>query len=225
MVNSPSGKMTTHPYISLSGERATKKLKHCRLFRWDAGDCKRLHCERCGFRQYVRLAHKIVKSARAKPRIFFVTIYFDFRTHPDLSDLPIFSSTSKDEKLFRQLLTKVLRAVRDKARRTGEKPEYVAVQAFGKMNHRIHKRVHSHVLITWLPDIVPQFTKAHPDRARCTFLEDKVSLLGLSVWIEIPREIDAVARYTAANIKSAIGNPQAKNLRIVRFSQGFEKCQ
>lgn len=209
--------------ISLSGENPPRKpTKHCRLFGWSAGDCQRLHCERCGYRHYLRLSLRIVRAAKKHEKILFVTVYFDWRKKWTYEHLPMFQDTTRDERLFRELLSKVLRSVRDKARREGAEFEYCAVQAFGSFSHRIHKHVHSHVLCTWLPELVPMPVKNHPDRMESDFLSKRAERLGLAVWVENPRSREHVSRYTAANIKSALNLPQAKNLRVVRFSEGFE---
>lgn len=153
--------------------------------------------------------------------LLFITIYYD-RIRVSLDELPLFAIGESGEQKFRLLLTKVLAALRKKARRAGKKMEYVAVIAFGRANHRIHKKVHCHVLATYLPDLIPIPTKAHPERIECRFLTEKLKDMQLIAWVEKPRSKQAVARYTAANLKTVIGKPEMKNVRAFRFSQGYE---
>jgi hypothetical protein len=158
----------------------------------------------------------------SQPELLFVTIYYD-RIRVSLDELPLFVINQYDEQAFRKLITKILTALRKKAKRLGFSFEYVAVLAFGKVNHRIHKKVHCHVLVTYLPDLIHKPTKAHPDRLQCPFLTAKLKELQLVAWIEKPRSKLYVARYTSANLKTVIGKPEMKNIRAFRFSQGFER--
>jgi len=201
-----------------------KKLTHCRKYGWLAGDCERLTCSRCGKSAYARLQARIIHAATRQPVIFFVTIYFNPRQRQDLSDLPLFKDQKIiDEKLFRQTLGKVFRALRDKARRSGCSFEYVLVLALSKVKHKLHKVIHSHALITWLPDLQQRKGSRRKERVECPFLDEKLKRLHMTAWVEIPRQKQAVARYTAQNAKTIIGKPDYKNVRIYRFSEGFEQ--
>jgi hypothetical protein len=196
--------------------------KHCRRFGWLAGDCKRLHCTRCGHDAYRRIAHRIISATMRKTKIFFVTIYHN-RKRQSLADLPLFDFSDGDEKDFRLLISKVLESLRKKMRRLGERLEYVAVLAFGRANHKIHKKVHCHILVTGLPDVKPKPSKAYPDRVECQFLDEKLKGVGLVAWVELPASKLAVARYTAKNLETVIGKEAMKNIRAYRFSKGFEE--
>jgi len=194
---------------------------HCRKFGWLAGDCGMLHCSRCGQAAYRKIAHRIIRATMTKKKIFFVTIYHN-RKRASLAELPLFGFSDGDEKDFRKVVSKILEALRKKMLRLGERLEYVAVIAFGKANHRIHKRVHCHIIVTCLPDLRPKPTKAHPSRLECSFLDVRLEPMQLSTWIELPVSKLAVARYTASNLKTVIGKPEMKNIRAFRFSQGYE---
>ena len=201
-----------------------KQKKHCRRFGWLAGDCGMLACDRCGQRACARLQSRIVHAANQHAQLFFLTIYYDPRKVKDLSSLPLFTDHKKRlEKQLRVLLSKIFRALRDKARREGERLEYVIVLALSKVSHRLHKVLHSHCLITYLPDARQHPSSRRPERLECPWLEKKLASEHLIAWIEIPRSVRAVARYTAQNAQSVIGNPAYSNVRIYRMSQGFEK--
>jgi hypothetical protein len=199
----------------------TQPTAHCRKYRWAVGDCGMLHCSRCGDAAYRRIADRIIRAAMKQTELLFVTVYWSSK-RLSLSELPLFELSIRDEKRFRSLLTKILKSLREKAARMGEQFEYIAVLAFGRANHRIHKKVHAHLLVTWLPHLTSKPTKAHPHRLDCSFLSDKLSGLELSVWIERPVHKQAVARYTATNLKTVVGKPEMKSIRAFRFSQGFE---
>lgn len=201
---------------------ASRESKHCRKFGWLAGDCLRLHCTRCGINAYRQLANRIIRATLRKKKIFFVTIYHN-RKRESLAELPLFGFSDGDEKDFRQIISKVLEALRKKMIRLGERLEYVAVLAFGRANHRIHKKVHCHILMTCLPDVKSKNSTAHPSRVTCQFLDEKLASLDLVAWIENAENKLRVARYTAKNLETVIGNEKMKNVRAIRFSRGYEK--
>lgn len=200
------------------------KQKHCRKFGWNAGDCGMLACTRCGKDAYKKLAARIVRAAQRQAKLFFVTIYFDPRQRKDYSDLPLFEGQKAlDEKLFRLALGKVFRALRDKARRAGIDFQYVLVLALGKVKHKIHKGIHSHALLTFLPDLKPVKGSRRKERVECPFLDKKLQGLQMVAWVEIPRSKRAVARYSAQNLKTVIGKKEYAGVRLFRMSEGFEK--
>lgn len=200
------------------------KPKHCRLFGWNAGNCGMLHCARCGQQAYANLRRRIVAASLRQPSLIFVTIYYDSRHVRDMSDLPLFADhRSELEHLLRRLISKVFRALRDKARRLGCRFEYVVVLALSKVKHRVHKVMHAHALVTWLPDVQKHRTSRRKERLECQWLEKKLADLHLVAWIEKPRSNAAVARYTAENLRTVIGKKEYKNVRIYRFSQGYEQ--
>lgn len=198
--------------------------KHCRKYGWLDGDCNRLTCHRCGKAAYARLQARIMTAAMRHKSVLFLTLYYDPRWLKDLSHLPLFADHKRQtETAFRLLLSKVFRALRDKARRSGCKFEYVVVLALSKVRHRVHKVLHAHALVTWLPDASKHKTSRRPDRLECPWLEKKLAGCHLIGWIEKPRSIPAVARYTAQNAKTIIGKKDYAGLRVYRFSEGFEK--
>lgn len=196
--------------------------KHCRRFGWLAGDCGMLHCTRCGMNAYRQMANRIIRATMKKTKIFFITIYHNHKRQ-SLAELPLFEFGESDEKYFRLIISKVLESLRKKMRRIGERLEYVAVLAFGRANHRVHKKIHCHILLTCLPDIKPRSSKAYPNRLECAWLAEKLEDYQMLAWIELPASKLAVARYTAKNLITVIGKESMKNVRAIRFSQGYEK--
>jgi len=199
------------------------KPKHCRKYGWGAGDCGRLSCSRCGRAAYAELEKRILIAARQHAEILFVTFYYDPRYKQEFDDLPLFKEQKKrDEQVFRATLGKVFRALRDKARRAGKTFEYVIVFALARVKHKIHSRLHSHALITWLPDTTPSKKSRRDTRLDCPFLDKRMNALRMIAWIEKPRKIGAVARYTAKNAKTIIGKKDYAGIRVFRMSEGFE---
>lgn len=202
---------------------ASQQDKHCRYYGWLAGDCGMLACKRCGKNAYARLQARITAAASQHAELFFVTIYYDPRWLKDLSHLPLFKDhKAQIEKQFRVLISKIFRSLRDKARRAGARLEYVVVLALAKVKHRIHKVLHSHALVTWLPDTRHRKNSRRPERLECPWLEKKLSKDHLIAWVEKPRNRHAVARYTAQNAKSIIGKEEYKGIHVYRMSRGFE---
>lgn len=172
--------------------------------------------------QLVRYRQRVRKATLRHPVTYFVTIYFDYRKRANFTDLPLFESLQRDEKIFRQFLSKTLRALRDKARREKQNFQYVCVLALGRFQHRIHRRVHMHMICTWLP-IESDPEKCPTTRLECPWLAEKLAILGLIAWVEIPREIRAVINYTVDNLKTIIGKPEFAGLHTIRFSQEYEE--
>jgi hypothetical protein len=207
---------------SASGE--FRKLKHCRKYGWLAGDCERLTCSRCGREAFRNLSARITKATIRQKSVYFMTLYFDPKYRKVFDDLPMFADQKGiDERTFRKFISSIFRALRDKARRTGCSFEYVIVLALGKVKHRIHKVIHCHALITWLPDLRQHKNSRRKERLDCEFLNKKLSGLHMLAWVELPRSKRAVARYSANNAKSIIGKADYKNVRIYRFSEGYEQ--
>jgi len=125
-----------------------------------------------------------------------------------------------DERLFRKLLSKILRAIRDKLRRQGKSFEYVLILALGKFRHKIHSVIHAHMLVTCLPDCHPKKSR-NPDRLECPFLEKKMDNLHMIAWIEKARSKRAVAAYAAQNLLSVIGKQEFVGVRTYRASEGW----
>lgn len=199
-------------------------LKHCRFYGWKEGDCRMLTCSRCGKLAFARLRAEMLTAAHRHPEIFFLTVYFDPRWLQDLSHLPMFADhKTRSEKTFRDLTGKVFRALRDKARRSGCRFEYLIVFALSRVKHRIHKVLHFHALLTWLPDLEPHKTSKKKERLQSRWLEKKLAGLHLLMWLEKPRSVTAVARYTMQNAKTVIGKKEYKNVRIYRTSEGWKK--
>jgi len=197
---------------------------HCRLYRYSEGDCGMLACARCGKAAYARLQARIVRATRQHAQILFLTVYYEHRWGEDFSDLPLFKDQKKQlENDFRMLASKVFRALRDKARRSGMSFEYCVVFALSKVKHRLHKHLHFHALLTWLPDTKPHPTSKKKERLQSSWLEKKLARLHLVMWLEKPRSKDAVARYTAQNAKTVIGKKGYAGKHVVRMSQGYEK--
>jgi hypothetical protein len=199
-------------------------LKHCRKYGWLAGDCDRLTCQRCGKAAYGRVERRIVKSAARHKSLLFLTIYYDPRWLRDLSHLPLFKDHKREvETAFKALLSKIFRSLRDKARRAGCSFDYCIVLALSKVKHRVHKVLHAHALLTWLPDPKPKKNSKRTDRLECLWLDEKLAGLHLIGWLEKPRSNQAVARYTAQNARTVIGKKDYAGMRVYRMSQGYEK--
>ena len=171
-----------------------------------------------------KLQRRIVVAARRHRKLFFVTIYFDPKWMKDYSDLPLFADQSKlNEKQFRSLISKVFKSLREKAQRQGFEFNYVIVLALSKVKHKLHKVLHSHALVTWLPDLSSHPDSKRKERLKSSWLDKKLKGLHLVAWVETPRNTDAVARYTAQNAKTVIGKKQYAGMRIYPMSQGWEK--
>lgn len=181
-----------------------------------------LACARCGKGAYAALRERIIRTAKQHEQLYFVTLYFDPKYRQDVSDLPLFKDQSRDEKKLLVLLGKIFRALRDKARRAGYSFEYVLVVALGKVRHKYHRRLHSHALVTWLPDLRQKKSK-RPERLESVWLDKKMSSLQMIAWVEKPRSVGSVAAYTAQNLQSVIGKKEYKGMRTFRMSQGWEK--
>jgi hypothetical protein len=196
-------------------------MKHCRKFRYSEGYCGMLACSRCGKRALAQLRQRIVNAMKRHNSLWFVTIYYYAMGQEE--GLPLWAAYSKEkmETVLRQTLNKLLRALRDNARRLGEEFEYVIVVAFGEFHHRYHARPHAHIVCTWLPN--PQVARSRRTRYDVDFLEKRLSDLKLYAWVEMVRENDAVARYIASNAESAVGKSEFAKMKVYRFSQGFEK--
>lgn len=198
---------------------------HCNRYGWGRGDCRRLACSRCGAAEMERLRRRIEAAAACHERIFFVTVYLDYKIFPDYKQYGAGGHDAYFEKVFDHYLKKLIRAMRDMARKAGESLEYVAIMAFGKVRNRIHKHAHSHVLCSWLPsDIIPHRRSKNADRLQSRILDATAKKVYLTVWVEKPRSMGAVVRYSVQNLESAISQKWAKKMKLVRLSKGFEKC-
>lgn len=203
---------------------------HCRLYGLSSGYCGRLNCARCGRIRANQLIDRVIAGSRhhaAQSGIWFVTFYWETREFIPTNGRNGYG----DEKACRLALeedynatiNKVMRSLKDRARREGIKPEYCIVTAYGKFWHKIHRWVHSHLLINWLPDDVhPASTRLHPDKYESDFVFRTAMNRDIAAWIEKPRSVDAVAKYTGQNLREVIGLELPKYKQPIKFSHQWD---
>ncbi len=176
-------------------------------FRWN---CNRFDCRQAIFHVTKSRFVKGANQWMTKKRILFVSCY-----HINAEAAQQWGALQNLKDKFRKLL----RAIKRLASSARETFEYA--WTYGRNGSRASTRrgIHTHGLMTWLPDMVSEPTSAHPSRQRSAALERLATRLGLRVWIEEAESSEAVAVYCMKNVLALSGESLPPRFRRVSFSR------
>lgn len=174
--------------------------------------CNRPKCKRCRGQYHDVLRQRIVLGAlqiASKSELWFITLHHQHQTD---------TTTPESKRDYLQKANKIVDNMRKNAKSNGVKFEYVHVIGFKPTTQEIH----SHILCNYVAgDIVHAPTKARDLHYRSNWLENHAIKYGLTAFIEKPKSVIAVAKYSAKNLKKSRNVRLPKKWQAVRFSKNW----